>query len=645
MERAIISVNKTKKGKDEVKLTFENGKSMPVQGLTHADLQSLNGKKVEVQRESGQIIKIVFEGKEIYSKSLTQKYSKGSSSFSHFSRQSSHHNIQTRNEQIDACAPYNFVPLNEKVVQAEQILYFDKYHEDRYTGYIDLTIETKTPLYIRGTLTNFFSPAGIPRIPGSSLRGMIRTMVEIMSFGKFGFFDDKRLYFRGLADLSGLRKEYQRIMSSFDSNSKKAIYKMSAGYIYRDGLKFYILPANGYKQIKKTEAREIIETNGYKYEQFKHYDIGTGNIVVSGDMQNKKRDWFIDYPNSSAKAFEIPVKDIQDYKNDSNRNKDAPNLLNLAAKAKTPCFYTKYIDHRGRDRVAFGHTAMFRMPYQKTIGDHIPSNLKDQTVTDIAEAIFGKESQFATRVFFEDAYLENPRADKFEEEKVPKTLLGPKPTTFQHYLVQNPENLQDHPKNLAHYNSPNPIRGNKLYWHREPDWTKEDQSDFNPKIDTKINPVKPNNKFTGRIRFENLSKVELGALLFALDLPDGCCHKHGMGKPLGLGSVKITPTLYLSNRKDRYTDLLSEWESPLQPSTNKGETIDDFKKDFQDYILKELGQTVTDLWEVDRMKELKRMLDYNNKPSDDKTRYMQIQGPNNNEFKHRNVLPKPTEVK
>ncbi len=30
---------------------------------------------------------------------------------------------------------------------------FDTYHDGKNTGYIDLTIETKTPLYIRDTLT------------------------------------------------------------------------------------------------------------------------------------------------------------------------------------------------------------------------------------------------------------------------------------------------------------------------------------------------------------------------------------------------------------------------------------------------------------------------------------------------------------
>lgn len=60
------------------------------------------------------------------------------------------------------------------------------------------------------------------------------------------------------------------------------------------------------------------------------------------------------------------------------------------------------------------------------------------------------------------------------------------------------------------------------------------------------------------------------------------------------------------------------------------------------HILKEIDKTKTSLWEVDRMKELKAMLDFVKKPADEKTRYMQIEP--ENEFKERRVLPLPTEV-
>lgn len=67
-----------------------------------------------------------------------------------------------------------------------------------------------------------------------------------------------------------------------------------------------------------------------------------------------------------------------------------------------------------------------------------------------------------------------------------------------------------------------------------------------------MQPVKSGVQFRGRIRFENLTDLELGAILHALQLPDGCCHRIGMGKPLGLGSIRIHARLRLVDRVARY---------------------------------------------------------------------------------------------
>ena len=72
---------------------------------------------------------------------------------------------------------------------------------------------------------------------------------------------------------------------------------------------------------------------------------------------------------------------------------------------------------------------------------------------------------------------------------------------------------------------------------------------------TIIRPVKRGTSFVGRLRFENLTDLELGALLTALQLPSSKRHHLGMGKPLGLGSVRNEATLHLTNRERRYASL------------------------------------------------------------------------------------------
>lgn len=659
-------------------------------------------------------------------------------------------NSPKSNQDIYSKAPYNFVPLNEKVVIVDKIPDFDKYHPDRYTGYIDIEIEALTPLYIRDTLTeqeykekieiekegkqyinpDFFSPGGLPRIPGSSLRGMIRTMVEIMSFGKFGFFEDLRLYYRAL-DISKLGEDYRNKMADTKNYN---FPKFKAGLLRKNEQnKYEILPS---KKIKGTQIYRInfdkktgiIDgTRDFKLEEFEFKTIyfnptppedhlhkridkrtkeeipyklryakltsisltedeshpNKGYIISSGHVDKKHMHWVINEPDELSQPIEIDEDVVNSYKNDKQRK--APDLIKkLNEVDQIPCFYLTDPDGR---IIFFGHTGYFRLAYDRTIGDHIPSSLKNQNIIDIAEAIFGNEKQYSSRVFFEDAYLSENSAKEIYPPTIPKILSSPKPTCFQHYLEQKPENLKDHPKNLAHYNSDNPIRGYKIYWHRSGNNYKAEEISYDEKefeallkefkessaelekfiIEKKSKKIKLNlrnmpqslkeiiiqsignyesqhtllkvinrgSKFYGRIRFENLSNVELGALLFALDLPKGLAHKIGMGKPLGLGSIKITPRLYLSNRRERYENLTSEWDGMIE-ETKK---IPEFKDAFEGYVLKSMKENKHSLWDLERMRQLRKMLNFENKPSDEKTEYLDL-----TEFRKRKVLPKPTEI-
>lgn len=158
-----------------------------------------------------------------------------------------------------------------------------------------------------------------------------------------------------------------------------------------------------------------------------------------------------------------------------------------------------------------------------------------------------------------------------------------------------------------------------------------------------VKPLKENNVFEGRIRFENLTDIELGALLFSLELPGDCCHKIGMGKPLGLGSIKISiKKLKLDDRGSRYNKLLNEdgsWNL-TEKSNNK-----DFKKAFSEFILLKLESKEKDLWDIERLKQLRVMLEFNNSKQSkenwlEATRYMTFI-----EFREREALDTPINIK
>lgn len=130
-----------------------------------------------------------------------------------------------------ASAPYNFVPLPEKIIpavdNAEDLPGHDKYYQGRHSGYFDVTLTTRSPLYIRGLLPardlsrqeelknkpEFFHTDNEhePVIPGSSLRGMLRALLEIVSYSKIQWVSKKRLFFRTMDD-SAVGLYYNRRM-------------------------------------------------------------------------------------------------------------------------------------------------------------------------------------------------------------------------------------------------------------------------------------------------------------------------------------------------------------------------------------------------------------------------------------------------
>lgn len=61
---------------------------------------------------------------------------------------------------------------------------------------------------------------------------------------------------------------------------------------------------------------------------------------------------------------------------------------------------------------------------------------------------------------------------------------------------------------------------------------------------------------------------------------------------------------------------------------------------FETFILTKLKErSLCSIWELDRMKELKRLLDFKNKPEDIKTEYLDVQV-----FKKRKVLPEASKI-
>jgi len=332
--------------------------------------------------------------------------------------------------------PYNFVPLNENPVEAtcypgkkiyqEKALKLNIYLPDLKAGYIDIKLTTLTPLYIRDTLTDteleektekeknkdryinpdFFSPGNKVRIPGSSLRGMIRTLMEIVTFGKFTQFDgDRKFFYRALGDKSlDLRDKYNNLFTKNINYNGTECYRMNcyAGFLTKINGEYCIKPSDSIKvkvngenvyvfRIEESliDRSRISPTNkydNYSWQEifFSYYDnpvhvhregrinlfylkvreisvtpingYRKGYLIITGPVPHKHMQHIILPPDIRAPALDIVPEFIEAYKNDKYRK--AVNLIDLLDALSTnqqnamlPCFYLKGEDPSGNQKV------------------------------------------------------------------------------------------------------------------------------------------------------------------------------------------------------------------------------------------------------------------------------------------------------
>ncbi|NOT61926.1 MAG: TIGR03986 family CRISPR-associated RAMP protein [Acidobacteria bacterium] len=692
------------------------------------------------------------------------------------------HSNPTR-PQRTARAPYNFVPLPEKVVTVEQakLPKLDSYTGDidedgkeakLHTGWFDCELETRSATYVHGMMTRaqhetydpaeerklteaqqielknqragFYAPDSAkqvegrpaPAIPGSTLRGMIRGLIEIAGYGKLRWVNDTvKVTFRAVAAAreDPLAEPYRDVIGPFSKH-------VLAGYLRQQpNGDWQIQPAlkpkqkgwteqAAYLKVKEAKIPSEAITNFYRFDDWdywpEHFPVsfnavnergkrGTfvritqigdvednyqqrGVLVCSGSMIEGGKDEqtsprrnhaLVLEADERAKSLPIAREMLDAYRESLTPFQRDELWAEGGLEDGAPVFYVAAKDG---GVFWFGHTPNFRIPARNekgelaTVRDFIPKSLRqpneDKQVTepDLAEAIFGwideksegtptkliktdkgDKLEFtarAGRVSFSDArYASHTNGVWYSVAPIkPAPLSGPKITTFQHYLVQ--DKTQGHDPDLrgslAHFSTPgNEIRGHKLYWHKgdakvplADDKTKESQL-------TRIEPVKAGVRFGFRVHFENLRDYELGALAWALTLPGAAgksyCHKLGMGKPLGMGAVKLTAKLHLTERRERYARLFDSDRLAAGASEANAETLIKLTTDFEHFVLKQVAPETAKLAEVPRIQMLLAMLEWRewNAQWADRTRYLLIEHPQlGNEYKDRPVLPDPLAV-
>lgn len=526
----------------------------------------------------------------------------------------------------DVKSPYNFVPAPTEIEVykpdwAHQVSHNIPF-SDGQSGEITLKITAETPIFIRNghakpkdgeEVTSEFSHVLVNGqkqyfIPATSIKGMLRNVLEIMSFSRMKQVDD---HLHSVRQIMGGDEGYTL-------NGKKE--KIKAGYLVKNNGKFYIYPSGVPKKIRYTELDKKFQnefgktfeqkvssnfeerTGAYKYEKIikdkaleyqfedliledkqtswvskfqplpyvKFSESGEGfwgRIVCVGqataykEKQGRKGEYV--FPGKRNEIVQKKETRIEVSEKIMNAflllNRDGQKTHELKDwrywKSRTqegiPVFY-RTSEKDPNLLIDFGLTLMYKELVQystKSILDYTDEDL------DLAETLFGKASKTHSlrgRVMISHfkaiGHCEPMKVQSF-------ALSSPKSSFYPFYLQQKGSNGKT--IKFSTYNGDNPrLRGFKRYpVHMES--KNQDTSGIKDSQISKFQPLPKLTQFEGKIRFHNLRAIELGALISSITFHgmESAFHSLGSLKPFGYGKIKFS----ISN-PDVWNQYLKEFE-------------------------------------------------------------------------------------
>lgn len=481
-------------------------------------------------------------------------------------------------------APYNFVPLNEKIFYppwvSEDILknIHDVPFKDGESGVIEVETTAKSPIFIKDSknrteFCHFTNENGGKEyyIPATSIKGMIRNVLEIMSFSKIRIDEGKHKKHLSVRDMT----DRKNLVGQADG----------CGFLVKNGNSYMIEECvdirtinlrndENYKDIKKLETAKdkytkfglLKEINFTPYNEKSQNRSGQnitikrakfdrqgiiGILVFTGQIGNKTHEFVF---AKNGNKFALDKRIFENFKSvyfDDEESIDGQFWKKQFNKGMpVPIFYNK-------DKTAIGLTQLFKLAYKKTIFE-AAKQAGDETKFDLAETIFGTvrgKKALKGRVYFSHF---KSTIERFEAQKTEQGIFGtPNPSYYPNYLEQNGG------KYITLMDTTARIRGYKRY----PLHSGVEQLNIgngNKDMVVEFKPLPANSVFKGKIAFHNLKKVEIGALISAITfhgLNDKCMHNIGFAKPYGYGKIDIKLTLKdLKYSQDEY---LKEFEKQM----------------------------------------------------------------------------------
>lgn len=531
-------------------------------------------------------------------------------------------------------APYNFAPLNKKVFYpswAKEISH-DIPFRDGESGELELSITAHSPIFIANSKkdrkeeskkeTKFCNIDGKFFIPATSIKGTIRSVLEIISFSKLRDFDDNTYAVRDFSDAKNFYMEQM----------KKTTY---CGWLYKKDSDFFIqdcgIPGrisqkeidkiyniefskefrDGYFENKNKNKNKELKTAKYKYEDsplkgknlenkftkknssrniyIQDSSGEAGTIVFTGQPSARKE--AKNPKDSSGKIYEfiffektgkeilVSQKMMKDFKFayfDDRKTEPKESIdwaywkAKLEKAGKVPVFFQ--LDDDG-ELLHFGLAYMYKIIYKHSISEGILQNTKNSL--DLTQAIFGytdKDTKEALkgRVYFSHFLaLGNPKELPLRGE-----ILGtPRASYYPNYIKQPVDKLK------SYMDDGFEIAGRKRYpVHKGDEVSTKNQKNGSENVKSFFEPLDKGTKFSGKVRFHNLKKAEIGALISAITFHNtqNTFHNLGFAKPYGYGKCTIEITNLSQDEIKEYLAAFEKeilWQFPYWGDLEKNDSL------------------------------------------------------------------------
>lgn len=497
--------------------------------------------------------------------------------------------------------PYNFISFPKEKAKA-----YNEPNKPIYTGFIEYTITTKTPLFIPNSSSDkafkessvqdhksydFFSYTNldstrkydneyhVPVVPGSEMRGVVRNVYETLTDSCMGIlnsdeypikrsaarFNPGLIYRNKLGSYSLYEANSFRIGEKAQNNSEPKGFEE-----YKNGTTLYYKTSNANGLISDYNEEEKFKNKGYLLKwgmcvKKSRYHLLVSNkkevrgVKLTKDVIERKLSDIIDSYLSQPALQKENEEAYKEYR------RDLQEFLNTKGEGYFPVNYSLL-------KPGYGIFYLAPAVYSKEIsnndigllaGKFAPCKDGNCPACDLFGYI-GKNSSRGSKIRFTDLYVDTEKPDVkdyYLSKLTLQTLGGPKLGNVEFYLKKPDKKAtfwtyDYYVKNGDIKIAKGELRGRKYYWHHQ----KVNLKSVVPtNLNKTVRPLADGIRFKGKLYFEGILEKQIKQLMWILNSGnEGLGLKLGSAKPLGFGSVTcevqqvVKRTILIQNEKISY---------------------------------------------------------------------------------------------